>query len=169
MAFTAFALVRAVHIIFSALWAGGAFFTAFILGPHMRAAGPAAGPFMATIMRRGGIAWYPLTVGAIALLAGGSTLGQGEYTSDSIGNGPFIVLMAGVALAVLAYLVGLFVMFPTERKLKALVRSMPAQGPPAPDMQAQFQQLGMKQGKTGVALAGMLALALLCMTLWRLF
>lgn len=159
------AAVRALHILSSALWAGSAVFLAFVLGPSLRKAGAAAGPFMAVVLRRGGFSGYFLTLGVVAVLSGGYLYGKGvgKAAFDGAGN---TVLTVGVILAILALLDGFIVLMPNERRMKAIVRSMP-QGPPPPETASRMQALGEKQGKASAAGAALILAALVCMVLSR--
>lgn len=168
MAFDLPTLARTIHIITAALWMGGAFFMAFILGPSMRAAGPAAGPLMMTVLRRGGLAWYFLSMGGTAIVAGLYLYMEYGYAPDPFGTAASTVLTVGVVTALLAYGHGLGAMLPSERKIKRLVRSMKP-GPPSADEAAQFQAFGMKQGKHSAISAAMITLTFVLMVSSRLF
>jgi uncharacterized membrane protein len=159
--------VRALHVVAATLWVGGAFFMAFILGPSIVKAGPAAGPFLATVMRRGGLSPFFLSAGSVAVLAGGYVYGE---LLQGHGGGPFAstyttLLTLGVLAGVLALLLGFTVLLPNELRIKALVREMPEKGPPAREQAARMQALGAKQGKMSAVGALLLTLGLLFMVL----
>lgn len=160
--------VRAIHVISASLWFGAAVFLAFIMGPHLRAAGSAAGPFMNVALRRGGFSHFFVAAGTVAILAGGYTLHSAGYDNDLFGSADHIVLFVGVLFALAAYVDGLVVLLPNERRMKALARRMPP-GPPSPADAQAMAAMAQKQGK-GSAIGGMLVVvAMLCMTLHGLF
>jgi uncharacterized membrane protein len=169
MAFETVAFVRALHVIFAALWVGGGFFASFILGPNLRAAGPAAGPFMATVVRRGGFSWFFALTGLVTIATGGFLYGELGYAAAPFGDGARASVTVGAILAVLALVEGAAVLGPNERRMKKLVQSMPAQGPPSAEQAAEMQRLGMKQGKASARSTVLITLALLAMTLRVLF
>jgi uncharacterized membrane protein len=161
--------VRALHITAAALWVGSVFFMAFILGPSLAKAGPAAGPFMMTVLRRGGLSPFFITVALVTVLAGGYTYSKLGYAEHPFGDASSSVLSVGAILAVVALLDGIIVLMPNEAKMKRLVRSLPTQGPPPPEAVATLQKLGQKQGKGSAVSGALLVVALLCMTLHPLF
>jgi len=160
-------VLRALHIVAAVLWFGGAAFMAFVLGPSMAKAGPAAGPFMAVVLRRGGFSPFFMTTGAITLLAGGYAYGKMDLTGGPFGTTQATLLTVGAIIAVLVYLDGLFMLMPNERRMKRLVLSMPAKGPPPAETLASLQKMGEKQGKTSALSTAVLGIALLCMVLAR--
>jgi len=166
VAFDVTSLLRALHIVAAALWVGAGFFLAFVLGPSLAKAGPAAGPFMSVVMRRGGLSPFFAITGTVTILAGGAV--YKDIVLDGHG-GPFAdgyatAMTIGAVLAILALLDGIFALMPNERRIKAAFREMPANGPPPAELVARIQALGMKQGKGSAVSAGLLTLALLCMT-----
>jgi uncharacterized membrane protein len=169
MAFDVPTFVRTIHIIAATLWVGGAVLMAFVLGPSLRAAGPAAGPFMMTVLRRGGLSPYFLSLGGIVILAGGYLYGEYGYGEDPFGTGGRMVITIGALSAVLAYIHGLAILMPNERKMKALVRSMAPGTPPTAAQVTEMQERGQKQGVQSALSALLLLLSLILMTISRLF
>lgn len=159
--------LRALHIVAAVLWFGGAAFMAFVLGPSLAKAGPAAGPFMSVVLRRGGIAPYFMATGAITLLAGGYAYSKMGFASDPFGSTQATLLTVGAIIAVLVYIEGLVVLVPNERRMKRLVKSLPANKPPPPEAVATLQKLGERQGKMSAIGTAVLAISLLCMALAR--
>ena len=161
-------VARVIHVIAAGIWMGGAFLMAFILGPSLRAAGPAAGPFMMTVIRRGGLSPFFMSVGGVTIVVGLYLYGEYGYGSAPFGDAVASLITVGALIALIAYIHGLFVMMPNERKIKRLVRSMKP-GPPSADEAAQFQAYGMKQGKNSALAALLITLTFVLMTASRLF
>jgi uncharacterized membrane protein len=169
MAFDLPTFARFIHVVSASLWAGGAFLMAFILGPSFRAAGPAAGPVMLTILRRGGLSPYFASIGGLTILSGLYIYYAFGYTSSPFGGPGATVLTLGIVAGVVAYGLALFVLMPIERKSRAIARGLVPGAPPSPEQAAELQALGMKQGKGSAVTAAILILALLLMTGQRLF
>lgn len=168
MAFVASGLLVLGHVLFGALWFGGAAFQVLIIGQALRQAGPAASGFMSALARRGGIGKYFAITGGLTLLFGAIRYGQlmGDEAIETF-SGRGLWLTLGAIVAVLGYLHGAFVNMPTERKWIALATSL--KGAPTKAQAEQLQAYGMKLGKAGVLSFAMIALAMLLMLLSRVF
>ena len=168
MAFEATGLLRLGHILFASLWFGGAAYQVLVIGATLRQAGPAAGGFMQTLAARGGIGKYFAINGGLAILFGAGIYGvrMSEEAYDTF-SGPGLWLTLGAIVAVAAYLHGMVVNMPTERKWLAFMRGL--KGPPTKDQQAQLQDFGMRLGKAGFLSFVLIALAMLLMLLSRVF
>lgn len=168
MGFEATGLLRLGHILFASLWFGGAAYQVLVVGATLRQAGPAASGFMQTLAARGGIGKYFAITGGLAILFGagiyGVRMSEGAYETFS---GPGLWLTLGAIVAVGAYLHGLIVNMPTERRWLAFMRGL--KGPPTKGQQAQLMEFGMKLGKAGVLSFVMIAFSMLLMLLSRVF
>jgi len=169
MAFELVPFVRSLHVISAALWAGGAFFAAFVLGPHLAAAGPAAGAFMSVVVRRGGFTWFFAAFGLLTIVTGGYVYSEYGYASDPFGSVSRASVTVGAILALLAFLHGAAAMGPGQARMKKFVLTLPAGGPPTAAQTAELQRMGKKQGRAAAVSAGLIVLALLTMTLRVLF
>ena len=169
MAFDPPTIARTVHVLAATLWVGGAVLMAFVLGPSLRIAGPAAGPFMMTVLRRGGLSPYFLSLGGVTILAGGYVYGDFGYGEDPFGSGSNAVITIGAIVALVAYIHGLAILMPNERKMKKLVRSMSPGAPPTAAQAAEMQQRAKKQGMQSALSALLLVFALIMMVLVRPF
>jgi hypothetical protein len=118
---------------------------------------------MSAIMRRGGLSPFFMIVAFVTVLAGGYTYWKAGYSAAPFATAGNSMVTIGMVLGVLALLDGLFILVPNERKIKALVLSMPEGKPPAPEQMAKMQELGAKQGKGSAISAGLLTIALLLM------
>ncbi len=168
MAFDAYGLLILGHVLFASLWFGAGVYQVLVIGRGFRAAGPAAGPFIVTLMKNGGIGRFFAISGILTILFGGALYGQ-LMADDAIetfsGRGLWLTL--GAIVAVLAFIHGLTVNMPTERKLIALCKTI--NGPPTKEQGAELQGFGQKLGKAGVHGVTMVSLAMLLMLLSRVF
>lgn len=160
-------VVRALHILFATLWFGAAAYHVSIIGSTLMQAGPAAGGFLSTLARRGGIGKYFAVNGGLAIVFGGWLFGS-MHKAGSIrfGDAHGILLTVGAGLALVAYIHGMVVNMPTERKWIALSNSI--KGPPSPEQGQQLAAYGMKLGKAGVLSTILIGLAMLSMLASRL-
>ena len=168
MAFDAYGLLLLGHVLFASLWFGAGVYQVLVIGRGLRLAGPAAGGFLVTLMKNGGIGRFFAISGILTILFGGAMHGQlmsdGSIEAFS-GRGLWITL--GAIVAVLAFIHGLAVNMPTERKLIALCKTL--NGPPTKEQAAQLQAYGQKLGKAGVVGVAMVSLAMVLMLLSRVF
>lgn len=166
MEFDAVGLLRLAHILFAALWFGGAAYQVLVIGATLRQAGPAAGGFMATLAARGGIGKYFAINGGLAIGFGIALFGarSGDVGFEPFADGTLFVTL-GAIVAVLAYLHGMIVNMPTEKRWLAFMRGL--KGPPTKEQQGQLMEFGMKLGKAGGISFVMIAIAMLLMLLSR--
>lgn len=166
MDFHAGGLLVLGHVLFASLWFGGAAYQLLVVGGALRQAGPAAGGFLVTVARRGGIGKFFAVTGGLAILFG--ALRYGQLVSDGQvetfeGRGLWLTL--GAVFAVLAYLHGAFVNLPTERQWIAFVRGI--EGHPTRQQGEELQRFGMRMGKHGAVSFALVAVAMVLMLLGR--
>jgi uncharacterized membrane protein len=160
-----FLVLLIVHIGTVVLWMGGAILFVSVFGPLMsKFSGPTKAEFMKII----GPAYekYIIRNATIAIIAG--VILFGYISRPGSGLAPtdtgFPWLVAGVLLALVAYIIGLAVIRPANHKLWALTsQSPPSQstGGPAPDSQMLQRRVAASSGIQAL----LLALALLSMVL----
>ena len=168
MAFEAYGLLVLGHVLFASLWFGAGVYQVLVIGRGFRLAGPAAGGFIVTLMKNGGIGRFFALSGILTILFGGALYGR--LMSDGAietFSGAGLWLTLGAIFAVLAFIHGLTVNMPTERKLIALCKEI--NGPPTKEQAGQLQALGQKLGKAGVHGVTMVSIAMLLMLLSRVF
>ena len=167
MDFSLTGLLVLLHVLFASLWFGGGVFQVAVIGRGLMAAGPAAGGFVAALMRNGGIGRFFAISGILTIVFGGILYGMemkdGGITGAFEGRGLWLTL--GAIVAVLALGHGLAVNMPTERKLIALCKDL--KGPPTPKQAEEMGALGMKLGKAGGAGVMMVGAAMLLMLMNR--
>jgi hypothetical protein len=168
MAFEAYGLLVLGHVLFASLWFGAGVYQVLVIGRGFRLAGPAGGGFIVTLMKNGGIGRFFAISGILTILFGGALYGK-LMSDDAIetfaGRGLWLTL--GAIVAVLAFIHGLTVNMPTERKLIALCKEI--NGPPTKEQAAQLQAFGQKLGKAGMHGVTLVSLAMLLMLLSRVF
>jgi uncharacterized membrane protein len=159
-----FLVLLIVHIGTVVLWMGGAILFVSVFGPLMsKLSGPTKAEFMKII----GPAYekYIIRNATIAILAG--VILYGYISRPGSGLAPtdtgFPWLVAGVLLALVAYIIGLAIIRPANHKLWALTsQSPPSQSTgPAPEAQALQRRVAASSGIQAL----LLALALLGMVL----
>ena len=162
-------LLRLIHVLFGAFWAGAAIFNAAFLIPAVRALGPAGGPVMREIAQKRKLPVYFLVAGILTVLSG-----FGLFWHDSAGfsNG-FMRSAGGMTfgigglLALIALLLGLFVVTPAAIRASKLGAAIAAGGKPTPEQAAEMQRLQVRLGMMAMLAAGLLTLTTICMAVAR--
>ncbi len=168
MAFSGLGLLVLGHVLFASLWFGAGVYQVSVIGRGLMKAGPAAGGFVITLMRNGGIGRFFAISGGLAIVFGAALYGM-EQSDGSLdpwtGRGLWLTL--GAIVAVLAYLHGLTSNMPTERKLIALCNEV--KGAPTKEQAEQMAAYGQKLGKAGAVGVMLVGVAMLLMLLSRVF
>ena len=163
-------LLRLIHILFGVFWAGTAMFNAIFLIPAVRALGPAGGPVMQEIAGKRKLPVYFLVAGLLTVLSG-----FGLYWHDSQGftNGFMrsaggMTFGIGAVLALIAVLLGIFVVTPAAIRAGKLGAEIAAgKKPPTPEQAAEMQRLQAKLGTMAFVAAGLLTLTTIAMAVGR--
>ncbi len=137
-------ILRLIHVLSAIVWVGTLVFTSFYLLPVLRAAGPAAGPVMAGLQRRGFLILLPVT-GLLTVLSGAIVIWMvsagnvGAYSQTSAGR---TFTMAG-GLAIIAFLLGITLSRPVGTRLLKLGAELATtpEGPPRAAIQDQIAGL----------------------------
>lgn len=168
MGFDSYGLLILGHVLFASLWFGAGVYQVLVIGRGLRAAGPAGGGFIVALMQNGGIGRFFAISGILTILFGGALYGKlmGDDAIETF-SGRGLWLTLGAIVAVLAFLHGLTVNMPTERKLIALCKSL--KGHPTKEQAAQLQAFGQKLGKAGAVGVSLVSLAMVLMLLGRVF
>jgi hypothetical protein len=122
-------LLRIVHIGSAMIWFGGAIISILFLDPTARALGPAAAPFMESLMRRGVGILFP--VAAALTIVSGAAL----YWRDSGGlQAAWITSPSGLAFtiggiaAIIAFVGGMILIGPSVAEQTAVQKELAASG-----------------------------------------
>jgi uncharacterized membrane protein len=154
-----FIVARLIHIITGVYWVGAVLFVNSLLGPSVMAAGPDGAKVMQQLVKR---RYYEIVIGAATL-----TLISGLYLiwydSDGFSGGWFAThfgqgISTGMLAAILAYILGLFVVRPALYRMLALGGQM-AQAS-AGDRPAIEQEMAAARGRL-VTAGGVAAVFLL--------
>jgi hypothetical protein len=159
-------IARLVHVAFGAIWVGTVTFTAFFLMPAMQEAGPDAAKVMAGLQRRRFMDVLPV-IAALNVLTGlwlywRFTAGFDAAISSSRAG---IAFGAGGAIAIVAFVIGVFVMRRSMLRAGALAAraaALPNAAERAP-LLAQAQALRVRAGRAGRLVAVMLIVTTLLM------
>lgn len=117
-------LLRLVHILLGVYWAGTLMFFATLLEPSVREAGPDGARVMAALQRRGYLTYMP----AIALFTILSGLWlfyrvSGRMDPEWLHSATGMSLSTGALAAIVAFIIGVFVMRPTALRAMAMARA----------------------------------------------
>lgn len=129
MSASLFPWLRMLHILFAALWLGaGALLTLYLL-PALRQLGPAGGPTLQTLERRG-LPRFMAAIGGLTVLSGlglywGLTAG---FNSAAVESPTGLVFGLGGLAGLLAAAIGGGVIARSIKKIDALIESNPAAG-----------------------------------------
>jgi uncharacterized membrane protein len=130
-------VLRLLHIVLGAFWVGAILLNALFLEPATRAAGPAAMPVMQELMKRRLLFWLPVTA-IITLLSGLALLWiqSDGFGPEWMGSRFGMAYSTGGTLAIVAFIIGYFVMRPAQLRLGVLGASMPQLSGPEKDAAA---------------------------------
>ena len=148
-------VLRLEHVVAGAIWVGMATFATYYLQPAIQETGPDGGKVMAALQRRGVMTVMPIL--AVATLVSGLWLymraAGGEHAAFAR-SGPGIAFGIGGLAAIVAWLIGMFVMRPAMMKAASMA------GPEA-------QPLRARAAAAGKAVTHLLFLAVAAMAVAR--
>lgn len=162
--------LRVVHVLCGVYWAGTIFFVATLLQPSVADAGPEGGKVMQALMRRRFFEVVPLM--AILTILSGIELYRrvsGGFDSAWIASGPGTSLTIGALAALVAFTLGMSSMRPAAKRVGPLAQSA-QQLPEGPDRDARLAEVQRLRRRTAIVgrwVAGLLAIAVITMALWR--
>lgn len=137
-------LFRVVHVVAGTLWAGTAIFYFFLVEPAAKALGPNTSKFMQALIEKRRYPLYMNIASALTILAGALLYWNtsGGLQMVWIQSGPGLGFTIGSVAAVLAYLVGFFLLRPRAGRLGELGQQIGRSGG-APDrvQAAELQKL----------------------------
>jgi hypothetical protein len=158
-------VVRTLHIVIGALWAGGMVLAALFVIPSVQAAGAAGGPVMRQLVQVRKLPAYMMSLGGLTVLTGIALMWSDARGSDAWMRSPFgHAISIGAALAVIALLIGSIVNAPAARRLGALAAAAQDKGG-APDAAttAEIQRLQRRMLRITRVVAGLITLATVAM------
>jgi len=163
---------RIVHIVAGVAWAGSLFLFVVFVQPSVAAIAPAGAPFVAELLGKRKLV-DRLLMYAATTIAGGLVLYvrawvQAESFGGWVGSIYGAVLTIGALGAIGAFLIGLFGTRPSVQRMLGLGRQMAqAEGPPAPELAAEFQQLQMRLKVLARISLGLITISVLAMATAR--
>jgi uncharacterized membrane protein len=114
-------VLRLIHVVAGSLWVGMVTFATYYLQPSVQEVGPDGGKVMAAVQRRGLMTVMPVL--AVATLLSGLWLylrAAGEQHGAFARSGPGMAFGLGGLAAIVAFLLGMFVMRPAMMKAMTL-------------------------------------------------
>ena len=161
-------VLRLLHIGLGAFWVGTVLFNALYLSPALRAAGPvAAGAVMGSMIRRRFMIVMPV-VAILTILSGLRLLmiasgGDPHWFQHRVGHAYSV---AG-ALAIVAFLVGVFVVRPTMTRVGRMAQSAASDGTTREALAAEMARLQGRAVRSNQLVAVLLVLATAGMAIAR--
>lgn len=117
-------LLRLLHIVLGVYWAGTIIFSALYLEPGVRAVGPPGGQVMAQLVKRGHLNVMPV-VALVTILTGVDLYRRASagFQPEWIGSAQGMTLTVGGLAAIVAFVIGVFVMRATSLRVIALTKA----------------------------------------------
>jgi uncharacterized membrane protein len=163
-------ILRLLHIVFGALWAGTAIFLALFMVPTIRSLGPDGGKVMQELMHRRKLPIY-LMLSAIVTIVSGTVMfwrfdaSTGHAFARST---PGRVFSLGGALAFIALLIGMFVNRPTAARIQQTGAAIAqSDGPPTAEQRDEMMRLQTKLVRATQTVAWLVFGAAACMAVAR--
>lgn len=163
-------VLRLLHVVLGVYWAGTIIFTALYLEPSIRAVGPPGGQVMAQLVKRGHLNVLPVAA-LLTILSGLDLLRRASAGFDPawMASRMGMALSVGALTALIAFVIGVFVMRATTLKVMALTQAA-MQVPDGPARDSQLAAIQPLRRRTTVALrwvASLLAAAVVAMAVAR--
>jgi uncharacterized membrane protein len=136
--------LRLVHIVGGVCWVGAAVFVTFLLGPSLKAAGPAGGAVMEQLRRRRFHDWL-LGAGLVTMGSGAWLLWivSGGLSAAWLESGMGVAILTGLAASLVALLIALGWLRPISAQLALLEERIAGEGRP-PSFEEQNTLLGLR-------------------------
>jgi len=163
-------VLRVLHIVFGVYWVGAILFFVTFLQPGVRDAGPDGMKVVQQIIRRGYLNILPAIAGT-TILAGlalywiDARAMDGAWMASGTGRG----FTVGATAAIVAFLVGVFVMRASTIRAIGLAQSLPqlAEGPERQARTAEIDRLRRRAMLASHWVAGLLLIAAAAMAVAR--
>ena len=162
-------LLRFIHIVSGASWAGAVFLMVGFVLPSVREAGPAGGRFMQAMQRRKMPVFMNASAG-LAMLSGFVLYGRLIAATDGAwaGTPAGMTFGIGAVATVLAAIVGGAIVGRGSERLGKLGETVQALGgPPSPEQAAEMSRLQARVTKAARLVAALLFVAVTAMAVAR--
>jgi len=136
--------LRLIHIVCAIVWGGGVIYLALFIVPAVKALGPDGGKFMQQLSRTNRMPLIMTLAGTLTVLGGILLIERlsGGFSAAWFGTPHGIVISTGGSLAIIAYLIGMFVNRPTVERIAAIGKAAADKGgPPSPEQMQELQKL----------------------------
>jgi uncharacterized membrane protein len=161
-------ILRFIHIVGGTLWVGSAFLSFFFLMPAIAQSGPAGGQVMMNLQKRKLFTFLPVV--AILTMLSGLRLMQivsGGFNASYFQTGPGRVFSMAGGIAILAFLIGIFVSRPAAMKMAKMQQAAASDEVTKSKIQEEVKALQRRAGLSGTIVTWMLALSAAGMALAR--
>jgi hypothetical protein len=158
-------VLRIVHVLAGAFWAGSAITVFLFLQPTAREVGPAAGPFMTHLGQKKRLPDITLGAAGLTILAGllmywrVSDGFDGDWITSAYG----LAITIGALCAIGAVILGGAVVRPSMLRAGAIAQEAAASGGPTPEQANEIQALQGKVRTSGAVIVPLLILAVALM------
>jgi uncharacterized membrane protein len=167
-----YSILRMVHMAFAIFWAGAVMYNAWFIIPTVKKLGPDGNKFMQQLPRTNMFPMVMLISGTMTVLFGILLL---EYLSQGFQSYFFeskygMILSLGGGLAIVAYLLGVFINMPASMKLGKIGQAIAASGAgPTPEQAAEMTRLKKRLSTFLQVIAGLIFVATVLMAGARYF
>lgn len=161
--------LRIIHIGSGVFWAGSLLFLAFFLAPAVGRAGPEGGRVMQELQKARLMHVIPLAA-LLTILSGAWLMWtlSGGLHPRFFGTGYGMSLSLGAAASILAFVIGLAVMRPTQLRMGELGGRMAgATDDERPRLAAEMTRLRTRSARASLAMAWLLIVAVVTMAVAR--
>jgi hypothetical protein len=161
-------VLRLLHVGLGSLWVGAMLFNTLYVGPALNAAGPAAaGAVMGNMMQRKIMIVMP-SLAILTILTGGRLMwivsgGDSHWFQHRSGH----TFAIAAALAIIGFLIGMFVARPTMMRMGELGRSAASDGASKEAIAAEMRRLQARAMRANQVVVALLLLALAGMAIAR--
>ena len=163
-------VLRLIHIILGVFWAGAIFFLVLFLAPAVQRAGPGGGKVMGEINEARFFQIMPL-VALVTILSGAWLLWilTGGFEPDFMGSPWGISLSVGALAAIIAFVIGVFVMRPATTRIMEFGPQMAAAASDEERqaISAELAPLRKRSRTAGIWVAWLLLIAVATMAIAR--
>lgn len=159
-------VIRVVHILCGAFWAGAAIMLAGFIEPAVKSLGPDGGRFIQRLMGPGRFGVFMTMASLLAVLSGLIMLWDGSFArmGDWFASGYGRAIIVGSVAGFVAMLVGLGLNAPVAGRIARISAEIQsAGGPPKPEQLEQIARLQRRLHVAGIASALLLALTVVAM------
>jgi uncharacterized membrane protein len=165
-------ILRFIHIVSAIFWAGSVMYLALFIVPAVKALGPDGGKFMQQLSVTNKMPLIMTLAGSFTVIGGILLIERlsNGFTAEWFGTPHGIVLSIGGTLALIAFLIGMFVNRPVVDRIAAIGKKAALAGvPPTQEQMQELQKLRAKLFSAVNATAVLVLGASIAMSIARYF